>query len=86
MILILSDMFKTLWFAIYAVAALTPESVDSTSAFCQISGFFTTVGIELSGMKDSSWLVFSNANCNRLFIADDYYTQHFIHIQPASLD
>lgn len=56
MILIQSDMFKTLWFVIYAIAALTSGSIQSASIFCQISGFFTAFGIELSGMNDSSWL------------------------------
>lgn len=51
MILIQSDMFKALWFMIYAIAALTPGSIGSTSIFCQISGFFTAVGVELSGMR-----------------------------------
>lgn len=52
MILILSDLFKALWFMVYGIAALLPGTIQSASTFCQVSGFFTASGIELSGERD----------------------------------
>ncbi|KHJ35450.1 putative plasma membrane g protein coupled receptor [Erysiphe necator] len=48
MLLIQSDMFKALWFMSYPLVFLVSGPVRSESAFCQISGFFLTVGIEQS--------------------------------------
>ncbi|POS82660.1 hypothetical protein EPUL_005978, partial [Erysiphe pulchra] len=48
MLLIQSDMFKALWFMSYPLVFLIYGPVRSESAFCQISGFFLTVGIEQS--------------------------------------
>lgn len=86
MILIQSDMFKALWFMIYAIAGLTTGSIDSASVFCQISGFFTAVGIESSGKRDSSWPALPDANRSRLFGPDDCHTQRSIYIQTIDLD
>jgi hypothetical protein len=86
MILILSDLFEALWFMVYAVAALAPGSVDSALIFCQLSGFFTAVGVESSGMRGSSWPISSEANCCRLCSADDCRTQRSVHIQTADFD
>ncbi|PKS09136.1 hypothetical protein jhhlp_003750 [Lomentospora prolificans] len=48
MLLIQSDMFKALWFMIFAIVNFIHGPVLSSSAFCQASGFFLTVGIEAS--------------------------------------
>ncbi|UNI16802.1 G protein-coupled receptor gpr1 [Purpureocillium takamizusanense] len=45
-LLIQSDMLKSLWFVIFAAAELTHGTVETATPFCQISGFFLTLGIE----------------------------------------
>ncbi|KAJ6444946.1 GPR1-like protein [Purpureocillium lavendulum] len=45
-LLIQSDMLKSLWFVIFAAAELARGTVDTATPFCQISGFFLTLGIE----------------------------------------
>ncbi len=49
MLLIQSDMFKALWFMIYPIVIFTHGPVADSSTFCQVSGFFLSVGIESSG-------------------------------------
>lgn len=47
MLLIVSDVMKSLWFLLYdIVSILGHHSLESTDAFCQISGFFISMGIE----------------------------------------
>ncbi|KAI1081694.1 G protein-coupled glucose receptor regulating Gpa2-domain-containing protein [Whalleya microplaca] len=48
MLLIQSDMLKALWLVICPLAYFSRVSVDSNTAFCQVSGFFLTVMIEAS--------------------------------------
>ena len=48
MLLILSDMFKAIWFLIYPIVEMVHGDVSSRSAFCQVSGFFLTMAIEAS--------------------------------------
>ncbi|KAG6366124.1 hypothetical protein INS49_000300 [Diaporthe citri] len=49
LLLIASDLTKSLWFVIYSSITLNHLlSTDSGSAFCQVSGFFFAMGIEAS--------------------------------------
>ena len=49
MLLIQSDMFKALWFMLYPIVTFTAGAVPSNSKFCQVNGFFISLGIEASG-------------------------------------
>lgn len=46
LLLILSDLLKTLWLVILPATELVQGTVASTSSLCQISGYFLSVGIE----------------------------------------
>lgn len=47
MLLIVSDVMKSLWFLLYdIVSVFGHHSLESTGAFCQVSGFFISMGIE----------------------------------------
>ncbi|KAH8172205.1 G protein-coupled glucose receptor regulating gpa2 domain-containing protein [Sarocladium implicatum] len=46
MVVLQTDVFKSIWFVLYPIVALARGPVSSKSAFCQISGFFLTVSIE----------------------------------------
>ncbi|KAK2012814.1 family A G protein-coupled receptor-like protein [Colletotrichum eremochloae] len=48
MLLISSDMLKSLWFIIFPIVDFKTSAVASGSSFCQASGFFLSVGIEAS--------------------------------------
>src|SRR5271155_2707617 len=48
LLLILSDMWKALWYFIFPIVVFTRGKVDSTSNFCQASGFFIALGTEAS--------------------------------------
>lgn len=48
MLLIQSDMFKALWFMIYPIVVFTRGPVPDNSTFCQVNGFFVSLGIEAS--------------------------------------
>lgn len=48
MLLIQSDMFKALWFMMYPIVVFTRGPVPSNSTFCQVNGFFISLGIEAS--------------------------------------
>ncbi|CZR63496.1 related to G protein-coupled receptor [Phialocephala subalpina] len=48
MLLIQSDMFKALWFMIYPIVVFARGPVPDSSTFCQVSGFFLSLGIEAS--------------------------------------
>lgn len=49
LLLVVSDLVRSLWLVIYSCATLTRSlSTDSVSTFCQISGFFFAMGIEAS--------------------------------------
>ncbi|KAI0011239.1 G protein-coupled glucose receptor regulating Gpa2-domain-containing protein [Xylariaceae sp. FL0662B] len=48
MLLIQSDMLKALWLVICPLAYFSRVSIDSNTAFCQVSGFLLTVMIEAS--------------------------------------
>jgi G protein-coupled receptor GPR1 len=49
MLLIQSDMFKALWFMMYPIVTFAKGPVPNSSKFCQVNGFFLSVGIEASG-------------------------------------
>ncbi|QSZ30226.1 hypothetical protein DSL72_004748 [Monilinia vaccinii-corymbosi] len=51
MLLIQSDMFKALWFMIFPIVVFLHGPIADDSTFCQISGFFLSVGIEASGLR-----------------------------------
>ncbi|KAF3797568.1 G protein-coupled receptor GPR1 [Colletotrichum gloeosporioides] len=48
MLLMSSDMLKSLWFIIFPIADFRNGPIPSNSSFCQASGFFLSVGIEAS--------------------------------------
>ncbi|KAI8270478.1 hypothetical protein K4K58_009813 [Colletotrichum sp. SAR11_239] len=48
MLLMSSDMLKSLWFIIFPIADFRNGPIPSSSSFCQASGFFLSVGIEAS--------------------------------------
>lgn len=48
MLLIQSDMLKAIWFMVFPVVDSLRGPIKSSSAFCQVSGFFLAVGIEAS--------------------------------------
>ncbi|TVY83600.1 G protein-coupled receptor GPR1 [Lachnellula suecica] len=48
MFLIQSDMFKALWLMIYPIVTFVKGPVPSASKFCQVNGFFLSLGIEAS--------------------------------------
>jgi G protein-coupled receptor GPR1 len=48
MLLIQSDLIKSLWFVIFPIVDYTHGPIASDSAFCQVSGFFLALGIESS--------------------------------------
>lgn len=47
MLLMQGDMLKAIWFTIYPIVQLAHGIVESDSSFCQVSGFFLAVGIEV---------------------------------------
>lgn len=49
MLLIQSDMFKALWFMVYPIVTYLHGPASNDSIFCQVNGFFLSVGIEASG-------------------------------------
>ena len=49
MLLIQSDMFKALWFMIYPIVTFAHGPIPTGSDFCQVNGFFISLGIEASG-------------------------------------
>jgi len=49
MLLIQSDMFKALWFMVYPIVTFLNGPIQNSSNFCQVNGFFLSVGIEASG-------------------------------------
>ncbi|KAJ8067720.1 hypothetical protein OCU04_003325 [Sclerotinia nivalis] len=51
MLLIQSDMFKALWFMVFPIVVFLHGPVADNSKFCQISGFFLSVGIEASDIS-----------------------------------
>ena len=46
--LIFSDTFKSLWYFVFPIVVFTRGQVQSSSKFCQASGFFLSVGLEAS--------------------------------------
>lgn len=48
MLLIQSDLIKSVWFVIFPLVDHTLGPIASDSAFCQVSGFFLAVGFESS--------------------------------------
>ncbi|TVY25321.1 G protein-coupled receptor [Lachnellula hyalina] len=48
MLLIQSDMFKALWFMMYPIVTFSRGPVPGNSKFCQVNGFFLSLGIEAS--------------------------------------
>ncbi|KAK6600430.1 plasma membrane g protein coupled receptor that interacts with the heterotrimeric g protein a [Botrytis cinerea] len=51
MLLIQSDMFKALWFMVFPIVIFLHGPVEDASNFCQISGFFLSLGIEASDIS-----------------------------------
>ncbi|ESZ92857.1 hypothetical protein SBOR_6765 [Sclerotinia borealis F-4128] len=51
MILIQSDMFKALWFMVFPIVVFLHGPIADDSKFCQISGFFLSLGIEASDIS-----------------------------------
>lgn len=51
MLLIFSDMFKAFWFLLFPVVELLSGTIISTSTFCQVSGFFLSLSIEMSDLS-----------------------------------
>jgi G protein-coupled receptor GPR1 len=49
MLLIQSDMFKALWFMLYPIVTFSHGPIPNNSDFCQVNGFFISLGIEASG-------------------------------------
>ena len=47
-LLILSDMWKALWYFLFPIVVFTRGPVSSESYYCQASGFFTALGTEAS--------------------------------------
>jgi G protein-coupled receptor GPR1 len=47
-LLIVSDMWKALWYFVFPIVVFTRGKVDSSSNFCQASGFFLALGTEAS--------------------------------------
>ncbi|CAG8961677.1 hypothetical protein HYFRA_00006215 [Hymenoscyphus fraxineus] len=48
MLLIQSDMFKALWFMMYPIVVFAQGPIASEHTFCQVNGFFVSIGIEAS--------------------------------------
>lgn len=48
MYLVISDTFKALWYFVFPVVTFSRGLVQSSSGFCQASGFFLATGIEAS--------------------------------------
>lgn len=48
MLLMSSDMLKSLWFIVFPIVDFKGGPISSESSFCQASGFFLSVGIEAS--------------------------------------
>lgn len=49
MLLIFSDFWKATWQLTFPAVVFSGHDVVKTDGFCQVSGFFMTVGIEASG-------------------------------------
>jgi len=49
MLLICSDFWKASWQLIYPAVVITTGNADTGSPFCQMTGFFISMGIEASG-------------------------------------
>lgn len=47
-LLIVSDLWKAIQYFIFPIVVFIRGEVDSTSDFCQASGFFLALGIEVS--------------------------------------
>ncbi|RDW69365.1 hypothetical protein BP6252_08385 [Coleophoma cylindrospora] len=50
MLLIQSDMFKALWFMVYPIVTFIHGPVQNNSTFCQVHGFFISLGVEASAL------------------------------------
>jgi G protein-coupled receptor GPR1 len=49
--LIICDTWKSLWYFIFPLVIFTRGKVQSSSKFCQASGFFLSLGLELSDLS-----------------------------------
>jgi hypothetical protein len=54
MLLITSDMFKSLWYFVFPLVALARGGVPASSTFCYTAGFLISFGVEASGMPNRS--------------------------------
>jgi len=57
LLLIIGDLWKSLWYWTYSVVAFTRGQVRSQSKFCQVSGFFLEQGLESCGKTERPSLV-----------------------------
>lgn len=81
MLLIQSDMFKALWFMVYPIVTFTSGRPSSHSTFCQVNGFFLSIGIEASGTYLSQEISPRIADMNRLLRSHDRNPFCLIHLQ-----
>lgn len=47
--LIIGDVFKSMWYLIFAIVTFVSGPVSTTSPFCQVSGYMLGSSIELCG-------------------------------------
>jgi G protein-coupled receptor GPR1 len=51
MLLILSNLWRALWYFLFPIIGFARGKISSQSAFCQVSGFMLSYGIEGAGMR-----------------------------------
>jgi hypothetical protein len=86
MLLIQSDMFKALWFMVYPIVVFAHGPVPNDSKFCQVNGFFLSLGMEASGTGTRSTILWSRANSNcRFRYSHDRRSHRPVHIQTSVL-
>ncbi len=84
MLLIQSDMFKALWFMLYPVVNLSAGPILRGSRFCQVNGFFLSLGIEASGTNVWHFQVGISLTYYRFCCSDDCHPYCFIHLQAEA--
>lgn len=53
MILIVSDLFKSVWCLIFPAVVFFQGTVKDSSSFCQATGFLVALGIQASGRQSN---------------------------------
>jgi G protein-coupled receptor GPR1 len=51
MLLILSNLWRALWYFLFPIVGFARGTISSQSSFCQVSGFMLSYGIEGAGMQ-----------------------------------